>query len=299
MTHSYFYTKGEKYMSKKQVFWVIVIIGSIIIGFTAAIVNNTGDNDGLPVGGYYLGETLSYKDVDITVDKVTCGQFEESNSAYYGLYKLTVYFTYKNNRTTGFDVHPSNIKLKTEDRGEKYDPKYFSGHILFAETIVPGAQKSYSITFAVPYDIKDKRFIVTFDWGLLSASEDYHLYYRDGSNYVQQETNTTDSNNDNLKTAVLGMRDELLKLVRNVYDNIDGSMYYSDVQKLMDSLEYQCEKAGIDVDVYLNLSHGSYFPRWDLWWKGYRLVYLEVECSSSFKVVKKLYGSYTVYIQNG
>lgn len=296
MTHSYFYTKGERYMSKKQKIWIIVLAIFGLYILTGIIVGLSNSNDdGLPVGGYYFGEKLDYNDIDITVTKVTCELNSDETSKYCGLYRLKVYFTYKNNRTKEFEVKKSVITLKTEDKGEKYDAVSLSS----TQKIIAGAEKSYWVSFYTPYDCADKHFIVTFDWGLLSGSEDYHLYYRNGNNCVSQETNTTDSNNDNLKTAVLGMRDELLKLVKNVYDNIDGSMYYSDVQKLMDSLEYQCEKAGIDVNVYLNLSHGSYFPRWDLWWKGYRLVYLEVECSSLFKVVKKLYGSYTVSIQNG
>jgi len=162
--------------------WVTVIIIAI-----SAVVNE--NEDGVVAGGYYIGDTLRYKDIDITVTGITSQKNENANSDYYGLIELKVFFTYKNNRKKDFEVSTSDIYIKTEDNGEKYECTFFSGiqnisDAIWGESIIAGAEKSYNITFYVPYSVEEKKFIMCFDWGFLSIQQEYHLYNRDGTNAI-------------------------------------------------------------------------------------------------------------------
>lgn len=288
-------------MDKKKKIWtiVLVIVGLYILGgIITAIQMSIQEDNGLPIGGYYIGEILNYEDIDIAVTGVTCNSVTDRDSDYYGLNCIRVYFTCKNNKTKDFSVNPNDIVLKTEDRNEKYSASAFS--IKEPEKIIPGVQKYYYIDFYTPYTLNEKRFKIVLDWGMWSYEEEYHLYYRDGSNYIGTPPLTDEEQESvNTKKYVEQLQSELLSMFRfSVYEKITGSMTYSDVQRLIDSVERECRAAGMDVTVLLDLSSGSYFPKWNVFasvnGKKYALVFIEVECSTSFKVVKKIYGTYPI-----
>lgn len=311
MTYSYFYTKGERHMSKKQKIWIIVLVIFglyILTGIIVGLSNSNSDENvnKLPVGGYYLGETLNYKDIDITVTKVTCEMNYDEDSDYRGLYRLKVYFTYKNNRTKEFEVERSAITLKTEDKGEKYDVVGFSAYVgmnvfeaLFhTEKVLAGAQKSYWVSFYTPYNYTDKRFIVEFDWGSLSATEEYHLYYRDGLNYggiTQQSQSKVTADK-----RALELQEQWKDYFRgSVYDKIVATMTYTNVESLARSaIKYINENTSENVFLVMDDSIGEYTTRFNvvvnLNNEKYYLLFVEVECTADNLVDYIYYGEYTI-----
>ena len=292
---------SNKSMDKKKRVRIIVIvcIGVYILGaILSYVIVSTQNEGGLPVGGYYIGETLNYEDIDILVTGVTCNIVTDSNSDYYGLNSIKVYFTCKNNRTKDFSINPKDIVLKTEDKNEEYTASVFS--IDEPEKIIPGVQKYYFIGFYTPYTFSEKRFKMVLDWGIWSYEEEYHLYYRDGTNYIGTPP-LTDSEkiDEELKNTLLELQSDLYAYFRDsVYEEIDGSMYYSDVQYLMDLIENTFKSEGVPMRIILNLSQGSYRPRWDITVKlngaTHYLMFIEVQCTSSYKVDYKYIGSYTI-----
>lgn len=293
---------------KRTVVIIVAIVAALwVIGSIIGIL--TGDNeseDDVVVDGCYIGDTLRYEDIDITVTGITSQKNENVNSDYYGLNELKVYFTYKNNGTKDFDVSTSDIHIKTEDKGEKYKCTFFSGtqnlaDAIWGETIIAGAEKSYNITFYVPYSVEEKKFIMCFDWGILSTEQEYHLYLSDGTNanYTPTTDNEKEDTNEELKQTIKNLQDDLYNIFKQyVYDQISGGMYYSDVQKLVDSAERQCKTALSQIDVHLDLSNGTYFPKWiatvNVGYDTYYLFYIEVECSTSYKVQHKYIGKYNI-----
>ena len=148
---------------------------------------------------FYVGETMDYDNIDVTVNAITGQLNENSNSDYYGLLKLTVNFTCKNNSHEEFELSSSDFYIKTEDKGEKYETYSFSGEeglFDFGDSIIAGATKTYDIEFYVPYMIEEgKKYVMCLDWGILHIEQEYCLYYRDGSNAITK-TETTDNKND-------------------------------------------------------------------------------------------------------
>ena len=297
-----------KEKNKRTVVIIVAIVAALWV-ICSIIGILTGDNeseDDVVVDGCYIGDTLRYEDIDITVTGITSQKNENINSDYYGLNELKVYFTYKNNGTKDFDVSTSDIHIKTEDKGEKYKCTFFSGtqnlaDAIWGETIIAGAEKSYNITFYVPYSVEEKKFIMCFDWGILSIEQEYHLYLSDGTNanYTPTTDNEKEDTNEELKQTIKNLQDDLYNIFKQyVYDQISGGMYYSDVQKLVDSAERQCKTALSQMDVYLDLSNGTYFPKWiatvNVGYDTYYLFYIEVECSTSYKVQHKYIGKYNI-----
>lgn len=67
----------------------------------------------------YIGETMQYDNIDVTVNQLTISKNENPYSDYYGLYLLDISLLLKNNRTKEFNFSYDNVYIKTEDRGEK------------------------------------------------------------------------------------------------------------------------------------------------------------------------------------
>lgn len=136
---------------------------------------------------YYLGETLSYEDVDVIIDKVYCEKVKDKDSQYDGLFELTICFSLKNNKTKQFEFEYNDFYVKTEDKGEEYKEgdicetlngiisDYFEGEKL----IIPGQKRTFEIHYYVPYSLEEKNFILNIDWGFFSEEKEYYLYSRE------------------------------------------------------------------------------------------------------------------------
>lgn len=150
---------------------------------------------------FYVSETMNYDDIDVTVNSITGELNQNTKSDYYGLLKLTVNFTCKNNSNGEFELSASDFYIKTEDKGEKYDAYSFSGEkglFDFGDSIIAGATKIYDIEFYVSHMLEEnKKYIMYLDWGILHNEQEYKLYYRDGTNAITKadsSNNNTDSN---------------------------------------------------------------------------------------------------------
>lgn len=289
-----------------------IIIFLIVIAIITISTGNDSEKDETKIE-YYIGDTVRYEDIDITVTRITCQKNDNTSSDHYGLNEIKIYFTYKNVGTKDFNVRASDINIRTESKGEIYNYTEFSAtqtivDAFLDETIIAGTEKPYNITFFVPYSLEETKYTMIFDWGILYDEQEYHLYLSNGSN--ANYTPTIDNEKEDTSEDIEGANEELKQTIKNlqgdlynifkqyVYDQISGEMYYSDVQKLVDSAERQCKTAVSQIDVYLDLSNGTYFPKWiatvEVGYDTYYLFYIEVECSTSYKVQHKYIGKYNI-----
>ena len=130
---------------------------------------------------FFIGETMPYEDVDVIVNSV----FEQkiNSGDYTGKYKLKVFITLKNFQTKDFKFPYSDVYIKTADTNQKYEVSYGFNDIL-GHTIMSGASESFELSFYTPYSLNEKKFVIVFDWGLLSSEKEYFLYMRNGNNYI-------------------------------------------------------------------------------------------------------------------
>ena len=291
----------------KQQAKIFVIILGIIIFIIAWIVGLiTKNNDSTPQNdnNYYVGETMSYEEIDLTVKGLKCVQNNNPNSEEYGLYYITITVTYTNNTTKEFDVQTSDVYIKTADKGEKYDCSGFSGDkglidALLGESIIAGATKTYDISFYTAYSLEEKKYIMCFDWGFFSEEKEYYLYLSDGTNAsYEDKTESEEEINTELVQTLTNLREDIYAIFKQyVYDQITSGMYYSDVQKLVDNAERQCKSALSQLSVYLDLSNGTYYPKWIVSVtadKTYPLIYVEVELTTAYKCSHKHIGRYDI-----
>ena len=109
-----------------------------------------------------------------------------------------------------------------------------------------------------------------------------------------------DNTSDEYRQTVENLRDDLYNIYKQyVYDQITSGMYYSDVQRLVDSATRQCKQSISTLNVQLDLSNGTYFPKWVATVrtnnsKTYALFYIEVQCTTSYKVTHKYIGKYNI-----
>ena len=175
----------EKNVKSKNITAIIVLIIAAIILATAItnVVDANREKKDNAKSGYYIGETMRYEDIEITVTDVTSQRVDNEYSEYNGFNEIKIYFTYKNDGKEDFTVNPSNVTIKTEDKGEVYNYTSFSASkgilgIFSSETIIAGTDKTYNITFYTPYSLQAKKFSVVFCWGILYDEQEYHLYQR-------------------------------------------------------------------------------------------------------------------------
>ena len=244
---------------------------------------------------YYIGEILTYEKIDITINSLSEKMISSGEHA--GHYQLSVFVSMTNNKSKDFNFDFSDTYIKTENKGQKYEVSYGFDYLL-GDVIISGASKEYEIHFYTPYSFKDTNFIIVFDWGILSAEAEYYLYMRDGTKYQ----GTTDKNNDDeeYRETVINMRDDIYDIFQQyVYNQITEDMTYSNVQKLVDSAERQVKTQITTLNIYLDLSNGTYYPKWIAQVttnnsKTYSLFYIEVELSTSFKCTHKYMGKYEI-----
>ena len=190
--------------TKKSVSIIIIVIMSIFIALIFTLISDGDDDTTDEVAKeYFFGNTLSYEDIDITVTGIEFEKDEDPSSEFYGKNEFKIYFTYKNNRTKDFDVDPWDITIKTKDKGELYEHSGFSEYKSLAgvfsdDTMIAGEEKSYWITFYVPYSLEEKKFEMIFDWGVLSIEQKYNLYNKDGSNAAIKAPDNSAPNYSNL-----------------------------------------------------------------------------------------------------
>jgi hypothetical protein len=143
--------------------------------------------------------------------------------------------------------------------------------------------------------------IICFDWGFFSIEKEYYLCLRDDTNASYENETETESEeeiNTDLVQTLINLREDIYTIFKQyVYDQITSGMYYSDVQKLVDNAERQCKSALPQLNVYLDLSNGTYYPKWIVSVtadKTYLLIYLEVELTTSYKCSHKHIGRYDI-----
>lgn len=277
---------------------IIIFVSTFIVCISCIIFPFCACSDNKPTKPttptYYINETMPYEEIDITVNSVKCIKNNNTESDYYGLFDLTISFTLKNNKTKDFHFNFNDINIKTQDKGEKYDytPSIENlGSIFLGETIIAGASKTYNISFYVPYSLEEKKYIMCFDWGVLYKEQEYYLYLRDGTNPSYEDDTTRIEALTDLRNLIYTTFKEY------VYNQITGTMYYSDVQRLIDSTLRQCKSACSYLDYYLNLSNGVYYPKWIVYAtvdKKYPLIYIEVELTTAYKISHKFMGYYDI-----
>lgn len=287
-------------------FAIGLAIGLLIIGLTFAIIFGN-DNGDIPKS-FYFNETMTYDGIELTVSKMATVEEIESNS---DLKRVIILFTLKNTRTESFNFHYSDFVLKTEDKGEKYNYVTFGTTIgdaikdilkndILGETLLAGETKSFYIMFDTPYKAHEKKFVLCVDWNSSSHEKHYFLYNRDGS-FVPNEADNLNASNSLQKDALIKLRDEVYDIFKTeVYDKIDGKMYYSDIEKLMDSAKRQCKNASSNsLNIEKDYSNGVYFPKWivtmtDSKGQKHAFFYIEVELSTSFIWQHKYMAKYQI-----
>lgn len=149
-----------------------VLIGIIaIVGFSLFGIFVLG-----PDKGYYIGDTIKYDNVEIVVTDVSEKVY--SSDSFNG-YTLTVNFSMKNKNSEDFKFDLDNIYIKTEDKSEKYERiVYLGDSVLFDETLMPGGNYNYTLSYRVPYSLKDKNYIIFFDLRYLHSISQCKLYER-------------------------------------------------------------------------------------------------------------------------
>lgn len=237
---------------------------------------------------FYIGEVMAYEDVKVVVNGLT--EKEITTGQNIGCKNIIVSVTISNNKKADFNFPYSDVYIKTVDSNQEYEVSVPFGN-LFGDSIMSGASKSYEMEFVTPYSYKDKKFKIMFDWGWLSPEKEYFLYMRDGSNY----NGGYKTEEDKYLETLSSLRDDIYEIFRlGVYDKISGSMYYSDIQTLIDMLEGEV-KARVDgFYIYFDLSYGSYHPQWVARINGptkaYNLFYIKVDLNSNFRWTNKYIG---------
>ena len=184
---------------KKKVIVIVSIIVTVLLGctITSAISNNEStdseETTNIEDNNFYVGETMKYDNVDVTVDSISETQYSQSSNNENG-YIIKVTFTLKNNRTEEFSVSDDCFTIRTEDKNEKYTSEQF----LFYRSIIAGGQETYSLEFKVPYSMAEKNYIMYFDWGWWYTEQAYCLYNRDGTSVISrsEESDTMVESND-------------------------------------------------------------------------------------------------------
>ena len=148
----------------KVLLMLIILIFLPIYFFGCNNNNNTKENS----PKYYLGETMQYDDISVTVNDVS--ETKSSNT-----YIILVKFILKNNTTEEQSFDDDCFDIRTEDKGEKYNTQ----QVLFYQKVIAGASEEIWLEFRTPYSLIEKNYIMYFDWGLLHKEKSYCLYKRE------------------------------------------------------------------------------------------------------------------------
>lgn len=154
-------------VAQKKSWLVIGIFIAIlaIVGFSLFGVFVLG-----PDSGYYIGDTIKYDNVEIVVTNVSERVY---NGDEFSGYILTVNFFIKNNNSEDFKFDLDDIYIKTEDKSEKYER---NGYLIFDETLIPGGRYNYTLSYLVPYSLREKKYSIFFKLKFLHSISQCHLY---------------------------------------------------------------------------------------------------------------------------
>lgn len=182
----------------------IVIVFVIVVAVLGIIISNIiGNNENTQSeettntdtnNNFYVGETMNYDNIDVTVDSISETQYSLSSNDEKG-YIIKVTFTLKNNGIEEFSVDDDCFDIRTEDKNERYTTEQF----LFHRSIIAGGQETFWLQFKVPYSMTEKNYIMYFDWGFWHNEQAYHLYNRDGTNAItklEETDKNIDTNNE-------------------------------------------------------------------------------------------------------
>ena len=105
---------------------ILSVLLSLIMLFSIVACDNggTGIENEEKSHNFYVGETMSYDDIDVTVDSISETQYSISSTNENG-YTIKVTFTLKNNKTEEFSVDDDCFDIRTEDKNEKYTTEQF------------------------------------------------------------------------------------------------------------------------------------------------------------------------------
>lgn len=179
--------EGEKKKGKKRkIFFIIlgVLVALYLIGAIFGEEETDKQTNTPTAKNYYIGDTMDYGGISLTVNDVQCQKNTNPDSEEYGLYLVAVSVTYKNNRTEEFVVKSRDTYIQTVDKGEKYQCDYFSGNkdlldSLTKETVIAGATKTYIFAYYAAYPLDTKDYKICFDWGN-KVSSNYYLSRNQG-----------------------------------------------------------------------------------------------------------------------
>ena len=126
------------------------------------------------------------------------------------------------------------------------------------------------------------------------------------SNTDSNQNKTESSESDNSESSgsdyqefiesLRSLQNSFYNVFKDIYDDIDGSVYYSDIGYAMDSIEI---KTNGKLKISESYPTGSvYYVRWigycQFEYSSYKLVYLEVQFNQNFKASKKGMGRYSL-----
>ena len=85
----------------------------------------------------------------------------------------------------------------------------------------------------------------------------------------------------------------------SIYDKIDGSMNYIDVQNMMDRIEYQMQAEVPQFHIDVDFTNGTYYPTWIFTIQPddgaiYYLMYISVEFDYHYYAKRKHIGRYDI-----
>lgn len=221
----------------------------IVLVFPLFMFACSNEDDKKPKG-YYLGETMSYDDIDVRVDSVTETTYYVESTKESG-YLVKVTFTLKNNKTKEFSVDDDCFDIRTEDKNQKYETE----QILFYRSIIAGGQETYWLEFKVPYSINEKNYIMYFDWGWTHKEQAYHLYKRSFTQEVLDYELSADSSYYIVK-GIGGCKNHTSITIPASYNNLPIKSIYtkafyknnnitsvninSNVEEIQDRAFYEC-----------------------------------------------------------
>ncbi len=252
---------------------------------TLLLLASCSDNPENSVFSYY-GAPFEYEDLEITIVSV-----EEDNEDPDEIL-TTITFSAKNIGENESDFSLTDIYLKSIETNEKYKCKTSIIGTLFQASVGPGESHEYTIKFELPKSLSEEKYIMYFDFGYPSAR--LALYYESGE--MIEVYNPKTAQLERVKKLQSDMYDLIKKYA---YDKIDGSLSYSDVQYLMDTIKYKLRQQTSEIDIYLDLSEGIWYPKWICYviledGSKCPLVYMNIELSSSYTPKHKHIGTYEI-----
>ncbi len=135
--------------------------------------------------------------------------------------------------------------------------------------------------------------MVLFSGCFFESTEDKNVNNNSNNNTIESPNNDNKEFIESLKKV----QDATYKVFKDVYDDIDGRVSYSDIGYAMDQIEIKLYSKGFRISE--TYPTGSiFYVKWIGYYKSsytsYQLVYLEVQFNQNFKASKKSLGKYAL-----